>query len=400
MTFEQADAQIHPFDAGRLRRRHQPHRRHVLRRPRRRVHQHRPCPAPGGRLRARDLAAAGRQRVDPRDLRRAGRRPGRVRAPPPDAPARSRCPTPTGCARSCSPARVRRHRARRRPTRGHVVRHRRRRRPPVRARPRWAGCSKASTTPAARRALDAPATPRWPPTRRPTACSSGRRPGSSGPPGRDRVAERPRSGSFSASTPTRTRRRSIAALDEQASIPAIQRLRAAATELLGLRLGHRVVDVGCGTGDVARALAGLVGADGPVVGIDPSATMLDRSPTPASAPPRFRSSSALGDIIDARPRRRHVRRCTCASASSSTSTRPTRPWPSSCASPDPAGGIVVIDTDWGMHAIHGADPDLTARIVDPGATTPPTGCRGGSFRRCSPTPACHNRSSSPRRSPH
>ena len=27
------------------------------------------------------------------------------------------------------------------------------------------------------------------------------------------------------------------------------------------------------------------------------------------------------------------------------------------------GRIVVIDTDWGMHAVHGADPALTAAIV-------------------------------------
>ena len=29
----------------------------------------------------------------------------------------------------------------------------------------------------------------------------------------------------------------------------------------------------------------------------------------------------------------------------------------------PGGRIVVIDTDWGMHAIHGADPSLTGRVV-------------------------------------
>jgi hypothetical protein len=30
----------------------------------------------------------------------------------------------------------------------------------------------------------------------------------------------------------------------------------------------------------------------------------------------------------------------------------------------PGGRIVVIDTDWGLHAIHGADPRLTATIVE------------------------------------
>ncbi|MGH9274867.1 MAG: hypothetical protein ACRDZU_09495, partial [Acidimicrobiales bacterium] len=54
----------------------------------------------------------------------------------------------------------------------------------------------------------------------------------------------------------------IAALDEQASLPAIQRLRATTAELLRPRLGARLLDVGCGTGEVVRALAGLVGAHG------------------------------------------------------------------------------------------------------------------------------------------
>jgi ubiquinone/menaquinone biosynthesis C-methylase UbiE len=54
----------------------------------------------------------------------------------------------------------------------------------------------------------------------------------------------------------------------------VQRLRAAATELLAPRSGHRLVDVGCGIGDVARSLASLVGPDGTVLGIDPSRTMI------------------------------------------------------------------------------------------------------------------------------
>ena len=44
-TFAQADAQIHPFEPGVVRRGHQPHRGDVLRRPRRRVPQHRARPA-------------------------------------------------------------------------------------------------------------------------------------------------------------------------------------------------------------------------------------------------------------------------------------------------------------------------------------------------------------------
>jgi precorrin-6B methylase 2 len=50
----------------------------------------------------------------------------------------------------------------------------------------------------------------------------------------------------------------IAALDDQAALPAIQRLRAAAMELLRPRLGDRLLDVGCGAGEVVRTLAGGV----------------------------------------------------------------------------------------------------------------------------------------------
>ena len=42
----------------------------------------------------------------------------------------------------------------------------------------------------------------------------------------------------------------------------------------GVGLGHRVLDVGCGTGIVARAAAERVGDGGSVVGLDPNAGML------------------------------------------------------------------------------------------------------------------------------
>jgi len=48
-------------------------------------------------------------------------------------------------------------------------------------------------------------------------------------------------------------------------------------ELLGLRPGVQVLDVGCGLGDDAREIAGIVGASGRVVGIDPSETMIAES---------------------------------------------------------------------------------------------------------------------------
>ena len=68
-----------------------------------------------------------------------------------------------------------------------------------------------------------------------------------------------------------------------------------------------------------RALSGLAGAHGLVVGVEARATMADEA--------RRRTGDGL--------------------------LRVTRP----------GGRLVVIEADWGMHAIHGADPGITARIT-------------------------------------
>ena len=54
-------------------------------------------------------------------------------------------------------------------------------------------------------------------------------------------------------------------------------VRQRAIDLLGLKSGDRVLDVGCGTGLSFTALEGLVGADGAIVGIEQSPEMLERA---------------------------------------------------------------------------------------------------------------------------
>lgn len=64
---------------------------------------------------------------------------------------------------------------------------------------------------------------------------------------------------------------------------------------LNLRPGDRVLDVGCGTGDDARALAEIVGPTGEVVGLDASQTMIAEAEHRSegfSLPVRFQ----LGDV--------------------------------------------------------------------------------------------------------
>jgi ubiquinone/menaquinone biosynthesis C-methylase UbiE len=56
--------------------------------------------------------------------------------------------------------------------------------------------------------------------------------------------------------------------------PLFQPLTRRTFELLAVGEGDRVLDVGCGTGEAARALAPQAGRSGQVVGVDSSRTMI------------------------------------------------------------------------------------------------------------------------------
>jgi SAM-dependent methyltransferase len=111
----------------------------------------------------------------------------------------------------------------------------------------------------------------------------------------------------------------VAALDQQAAFPAIRRLRDRAVELLAPEPGGRLLDAGFPTAHFDAAYSERVFQH------------LDN--------PR----RALAELA-----------------------RVTRP----------GGRIVVVDTDWGMHAVHGADPSLTRRVVTCWADQTPNGWSG------------------------
>ena len=97
VEFRHADAQIHPFESGGVRRRHLPHGFDVLRRSDRGIHQPPSRAAPRRSTHTPHLAGPRRQRVAHRVPRRLGRRPR-----PPDTTSRSPEPVHALRPRSCA----------------------------------------------------------------------------------------------------------------------------------------------------------------------------------------------------------------------------------------------------------------------------------------------------------
>ena len=75
-------------------------------------------------------------------------------------------------------------------------------------------------------------------------------------------------------------------------------------EAAGIREGMRVLDLGCGAGDAAFVVGGIVGPTGEVVGIDRSAEAVAKASARARQRQFERVRFAVGDIAE---RRRMVR---------------------------------------------------------------------------------------------
>ncbi len=166
----------------------------------------------------------------------------------------------------------------------------------------------------------------------------------------------------------------VAALDVQAAFPAVQRLRATAVELLALQPGDHVLDAGCGTGDMTARLATRVGPTGKVVGVDISETMhgaarrrdADRSPPVEHRYGTITDLDLDSGSFDAVYCERVLQHLAEPQRAVAELVRVTRP----------GGRLAVIDTDWGMHAIAGADPSLTQMVTACWAEHTPNGWSG------------------------
>jgi SAM-dependent methyltransferase len=154
----------------------------------------------------------------------------------------------------------------------------------------------------------------------------------------------------------------LATMDGTAGWDATLRLRSWERAQLRLARGERLLDVGCGLGEAALALAEDLGESGEIVGIDASEAMLRGARANARAAP-CRVRFILGDAcsldepdasFDAARSERTLQWLADAAAAVAEMVRVVRP----------GGRFSLIDTDWSTFAIDVGDDALAALVRD------------------------------------
>ena len=163
----------------------------------------------------------------------------------------------------------------------------------------------------------------------------------------------------------------LGTMDATAAWEATLQLRAWERARLRLTPGQRLLDIGCGLGDAALALAEDLGRHGEVVGIDASTEMITGARNRARAA-SSRARFVVGDALelpepdcsfDAVRSERTLQWLTDADAAVAEMARVLRP----------GGFLSLIDTDWSTLAIAIDDDDLSRRGSRcPASRAPPT----------------------------
>ena len=162
----------------------------------------------------------------------------------------------------------------------------------------------------------------------------------------------------------------VSYLDAVTGMAAIQAYKQRSYDLLNLKQGDHVVDVGCGTGDDARAMAQRVGKSGRVVGIDASEVMISEARKRSESlelPVQFQTGTVLklpyGDgTFNAARADRMFQHLNNPEAALREMVRVTRP----------SGTIGVLDPDWGTLVVDSPDRTMTRQIFSASQDDTPT----------------------------
>lgn len=150
-------------------------------------------------------------------------------------------------------------------------------------------------------------------------------------------------------------------LDEVNALELVQAAKRRTYSLLKIQPGHRILEIGCGTGDDVAALAKFVGANGHVIGIDNSATMI------AEAKKRYGSDVLRvefhqGDVYHLDYPAGMFDGCR-AERLFQHLDRPARALAEIARVVRSGGRIVVGDPDWGTLTIDSGNRRLTALLI-------------------------------------
>lgn len=152
----------------------------------------------------------------------------------------------------------------------------------------------------------------------------------------------------------------VTMLDAMSRHPEIRRVRHAAWEELRPARGQKLLDAGCGAGDVARALAAAVGPSGEIVALDRSTATLTaaRERDASSGVIRYVSGDVAAldfddDSFDGVWCERVLQHVADADRSIAEFARVTRP----------GGRVCLLDTDWSSLAFDGVDAVLAGSVL-------------------------------------
>lgn len=153
----------------------------------------------------------------------------------------------------------------------------------------------------------------------------------------------------------------IAALDVQAALPGIRRMRRWAHEALAVGSGERALDIGSGTGSEVLECARRAGPEGEAVGVEPNPAMLTVARERAAAAGvrcRFVEADAYrlpfdDDCFDAVRCERVYQHLDDPAAATAEIARVLRP----------GGRAMLVDSDWQTAILHPGDTAVVDRMT-------------------------------------